>query len=55
MTVKPVKLPNGNYLVPMRAESQGVIGDSMVELPPDNPDVIRYLEYWSRIEDVIGS
>lgn len=34
--MKAVKLPNGNLLVPMRAEdaASGVVGDGMVEVKP---------------------
>lgn len=32
------RLPNGNLLVPMRAETEGAIGDCMIEIGPDHPD-----------------
>jgi hypothetical protein len=42
------RLSNGNLLVPARAESdEGVIGDGMVEIGPDDPDYdewVRQLE-----------
>ena len=36
-------LPNGHLLIPVRAESEGVIGDAAVEIGPDHPDYQRYL------------
>lgn len=39
------KLENGNLLVPIRAESEGIIGDSMVEIGPDHPDYKVWLEW----------
>ena len=41
-------LPNGNLLVPMRAEGEGVIGDGLVEISPGHPDYERWLEYLQR-------
>lgn len=31
------RLANGNLLVPMRAETDGVIGDGMIEVGPEHP------------------
>jgi len=37
------RLPNGNLLVPMRAESEeSTIGDAMVEIGPDHPDYAKW-------------
>ena len=30
------KLPNGNLLIPIRAESDGVVGDAMIEITSDD-------------------
>jgi hypothetical protein len=39
------RLPNGNLLVPSRVESDdGVIGDGVVEIGPDDPDY----DEWAR-------
>ena len=39
------KLPNGNLLVPKRAEGpEGMIGDGVEEIGPDHPD----FEAWMR-------
>lgn len=35
--MKAYRLPNGNLLVPARAEIPGAVGDGMLEVPPDNP------------------
>jgi hypothetical protein len=35
------RLPNGNLLAPLRAESNGVIGDGVTEVSPSDP---RYQE-----------
>ncbi len=40
------KLPNGNLLVPMRAEGpDGLIGDGLVEIGPDHPDYKEWLPW----------
>ena len=38
--VKATRLPNGNLLIPARAESDDgtVIGDGMIEIGPEHPD-----------------
>jgi hypothetical protein len=36
--VTAILLPNGNLLIPKRAESDGVLGDGMVEIAPEHPD-----------------
>jgi hypothetical protein len=48
-------LPNGNLLVPMRAESDGVIGDGLVEITPEHPDYQHWLEYLERVAQVLES
>ncbi len=45
------KLPNGNLLVPKRAEGpDGIIGDGVEEIGPDNPDYEKWLPFL-RYED----
>lgn len=39
------KLPNGNLLVPMRAETNGVVGDAMVEVEPGSAEYERWKNY----------
>lgn len=40
-----IQLPNGNLLVPVRAEDEdGIIGDGMEEIGPDNPEYKEWLE-----------
>jgi len=42
--MEAIRLPNGNLLAPYRAETDGTIGDGMIEIGPDHPD----FESWSR-------
>jgi hypothetical protein len=42
--VEAIRLPNGNLLAPYRAETDGTIGDAMLEIGPDHPDFAS----WSR-------
>lgn len=38
------RLPNGNLLIPKRAESDdGMIGDGMIEIDPSHPDFEMWL------------
>jgi hypothetical protein len=37
------RLPNGNLLIPIRADSEGVQGDASLEIAPDHPDYERWL------------
>jgi len=40
------RLPNGNLLVPARAEAEdGTIGDGMMEIGPEHPDFERWQEF----------
>jgi hypothetical protein len=43
MTIQ--KLPNGNLLVPMRAEGKGTIGDGIAEIGPDHPDYQKWVTW----------
>lgn len=36
--MKPQLLPNGNLLIPRRAEGDGVLGDGMEEIDPGHPE-----------------
>jgi hypothetical protein len=39
-------LPNGNLLVPQRAEADdGTVGDGMDEITPQHPEYARWCEY----------
>lgn len=41
-----IKLPNGNLLIPVRAESDdGIIGDAMLEIDESNPLYTEWLQY----------
>jgi hypothetical protein len=41
---EPVRLPNGNLRVPMRAEGPGgLVGDAALEIGPDTPEFDRWL------------
>ena len=47
--MKAVLLPNGNLLVPKRAEAEGytgLIGDSLVEVAPGTPDYEEWMRYY---------
>ena len=51
--MKAVLLPNGNLLVPRRAEAEGstvMIGDGLVEVAPGTPDY----EEWMRYSRLLG-
>lgn len=52
--MKAFRLPNGNLLIPARAEDPktGVIGDGMVEITPDSPEYLGWVPY---AEDVKSS
>jgi hypothetical protein len=44
--MNPAELPNGNLLVPRRAEGpNGEIGDGMVEIGPDDPKFQVWLDW----------
>lgn len=38
-------LPNGNLLIPKRAETDGVIGDGMVQIEPGTEEFLRWLPF----------
>lgn len=39
------RLPNGNLLIPVAVETDGVLGDLMVEITPDDPQYIEWLPF----------
>lgn len=43
----PERLPNGNLLVPMRAEGEeeGLVGDGVVEIGPEHPHFVDWEEF----------
>lgn len=45
--MKAMRLPNGNLLVPARAEGDDgtIIGDAMVEVQPGSPEYERWAPY----------
>jgi hypothetical protein len=45
--MRVVKLPNGNLIVPKRAESDdgAVVGDGFEEITPEHPDYQRWLSF----------
>lgn len=49
--MKAYLLDNGNWLVPMRAEANGVVGDAMIEVPPDHPEAVKW-QTWYRQQGV---
>jgi hypothetical protein len=50
------RLPNGNLLVPRRAEADdGTIGDAWFEIGPEHPDYQRQLEDVLRQERILGA
>jgi len=43
------RLPNGNLLIPRRAEGpDGLIGEGMDEIGPDDPEYADWLAYLTR-------
>lgn len=49
--MRPEKLPNGNYLLPKRAEGPGAIGDGIVEVAPDDPALLKELKWWAEFDE----
>jgi hypothetical protein len=50
-TMKPERLPNGNLLIPKRAEGpNGIIGDGMIEITSDDPEYKEWDGYLTKIE-----
>ena len=43
--IEPKKLANGNLLVPMTAEADGIIGDGAAEIGPDHPMYDEWLAW----------
>lgn len=41
------RLPNGNILIPIRAEDESgrTIGDAMIEIGPDHPNYEKWYKY----------
>lgn len=49
------RLPNGNLLVPKRAQADdGTVGEAWEEIAPDHPDYKTYLKEISRRERILG-
>jgi hypothetical protein len=49
--MQPERLPNGNLLIPKRAEGpNGTIGDGMIEIAPNDPEFKKWDEYLIKIE-----
>lgn len=47
----PVRLANGNLVVPMRAEGEnGMVGDGAVEIGPEHPQFEVWDDYLRRME-----
>lgn len=45
-----IRLPNGNLLVPLRAEGpDGIIGDTQAEVGPGDPEYVRWMDYYQRV------
>lgn len=42
------RLKSGNLLVPRRAETDGVLGDGVVEVGPDDPDYHAWMSWYAR-------
>ncbi len=42
------ELPDGRLVVPMRAESEGVIGDGMVPIDESHPDYQKWRDWLDR-------
>jgi hypothetical protein len=47
--VQAYRLPNGNLMVPRRAQGEGVLGDAWVEVGPDDPDYKKWTDYFERV------
>ena len=47
------KLENGNLLVPKRAESDGIIGDGVEEIRPDQPEYQQWLTWMKRDQEAL--
>jgi hypothetical protein len=47
------RLPNGNLLVPRRAEGPGIVGDGWFEIGPDHPDYAANNAWLERMEKII--
>ena len=43
--MKVYLLPNGNLLIPVRAQTGNVIGDGMKEITPSAPDYKKWLPF----------
>lgn len=46
--MKIQKLDDGTLLVPKRIESEGIVGDTVREIKPDNPEYENYLQQFSK-------
>lgn len=43
------RLPNGNLMVPKRAEGEGLVGDAWFEVGPDDPDFKSWMAWYERM------
>jgi hypothetical protein len=43
--MKATKLPNGDLLIPARAETDGVIGDGMIRISEGHSDYKKWLDF----------
>ncbi len=41
-------LQNGNILVPQTVQEDGMVGDMVVELPPDHPEAVAWINWYNR-------
>lgn len=46
--MRAYKLPNGNLLIPKRAEGDGVIGDGSDEVAPNSPEYQQWMRWYAR-------
>lgn len=44
-TNRPQRLPNGNLLVQLPTETDGIVGEALVEIGPDHPAWAVWDEY----------
>ncbi len=50
--MKIQKLDNGTLVVPKRIESEGVLGDSVIEIKPIHKEYQKYLEQYQREQEL---
>jgi hypothetical protein len=49
----PRRLAPDRLLVPMRAETDGVVGDGAVEIGPEDPDYQQWAEFLEHQDDPV--